>query len=553
VATGLVVVVAFALGWLKSSPGHSDSTSPTATSSLASVRVDGANAGIQLASVGAPPTAYTTSAAPAVELTPAGPLPGPATVHFRLATPVPADQGVVIATSETGAGDWSYLPATLDASRQEATITVTHFSFFSPLRVLVNDLFSAFKSQFMEAFSGGLLKDISPPSCTGDPGTNGYGAVSVKSSTIKWCLGYEGGRNILRVTNLARYPLELAHPSLDVIDQASLLATWSKLSTVSRWASGPLTILGAGDSATFGGSLQPGGTTVVQSELDGLGLALSTLQVGVDTALLFLGSPAAKSVPDAQTVKTGMTAMKAMSSSVKCSGALSTFVDSANSGKDPNVGSLLVDCFESALEVAPVLGLVLVTSATGGLIAFFAGSATAIHDLLTNADKVTITVKRLAAVTKPTTVSIPPASVTIVPSLSPGSVVNFEIDHGVTVATTGQVAALTWLPVDLRGFLSSELTRLKAENGNTTRITITAYRVADFLEGSVSTIPPDDVGGSQVLWGKSSSGRWQFIIGGQGPPECAQIRQAGWKSSIPEAFLGSMCNDVNGNFVPYKP
>jgi hypothetical protein len=224
----LIVALVFASHRAGSRASDAGASSPTSSHSPASVIVEGANAVISLASVSIPTMSYTASAGPTVELTPSGPLPQPATLHFQLANPVPADQGVVIATSESGMGGWSFLPAILDGSRRVATLTVTHFSFFSPVKVLVNDLLSAFKSQFMDAFTGGLLRDVPAASCAGDPATNGYGAISPRSSVVTWCLGYENGKNILRVTNQSRYPLELSHANLDVVEQPSLLKTWWK-------------------------------------------------------------------------------------------------------------------------------------------------------------------------------------------------------------------------------------------------------------------------------------------------------------------------------------
>jgi hypothetical protein len=126
-------------------------------------------------------------------------------------------------------------------------------------------------------------------------------------------------------------------------------------------------------------------------------MAFNSLQVGIETAVLFLGSAAGKAVPDTESAKTVINATELMSKSVKCAGAITGFIDSSLQSSEPNVGSLLVDCLAQATEAVPMLGLLLATSTAGGLIAFFAGSFTAVHDLITGRDKVTISITRKGA------------------------------------------------------------------------------------------------------------------------------------------------------------
>ena len=97
-------------------------------------------------------------------------------------------------TSETEQGPWIYLPVTLDETRSIVTVKVSHFSFFGVVTVAVQEISSIFKEQFMDALSGGLLRDVPPATCDGDPAANSYGASSKSTQTLTWCLGYEEGR-----------------------------------------------------------------------------------------------------------------------------------------------------------------------------------------------------------------------------------------------------------------------------------------------------------------------------------------------------------------------
>lgn len=390
---GVVLRLALALAVLVSgctggAPG------PAPTSRDETVTVDGVTATAQPVVVVPPVVEHTELAGGVYELLPSGPLQTSASLHFRLPEPVAPELGVAIVTSETREGPWVYLPATLDQTRTIVTAEVSHFSFFGVVQVAAQEISSIFKKQFMDALSGGLLRDVQPASCGGDPATNSYGASSRKTDILTWCLGYEDGRNILRITNTRRYPLQLAHPKLDVIDKARLLDSWWKAGTLSRSISGSYSILGAGETITYGASLRPGQRTTVTTEMDGLGLAMTALQVGVETALLFMASPAGSAVPDTKLAKATVSVMDTLSHSSKCGGAVTSFAKALANEQDANVGAFLVDCLAAAGSTIPMFGLIAAVSTIGGLIAFFAGQASAFRDLVLGRDKVTVLIGR---------------------------------------------------------------------------------------------------------------------------------------------------------------
>ena len=60
-------------------------------------------------------------------------------------------------------------------------------------------------------------------------------------------------------------------------------------------------------------------------------------------------------------------------------------------------------------------------------------------------------------------------------------------------------------------------------------------------------------GGVALLWGKISA-TWKVVAIGQNPPMCADIRTAGWTSTIPKDFFGGQCYEKGSQtLVDYKP
>ena len=221
-------------------------------------------------------------------LTPGGPLPQPATVTIPLTAPAPAAEAVFVATRETATQPWTYLPAELSPDRTTVSFTTTHFSLFSVLRYDLGQLIAEFKKDFIDGFDGGLTQTVDKPQCPSEDAArqDGYSITSDSTNTVYWCFGVvASGKRILKVTNNRRYPLELQHPNMDVLDNGVDL---TQLSQLSRLVSGTRAIVVPGGTVTFNADLHAGGSEGIQTDLDGVGQLLYAMQVGVNALLQIL-------------------------------------------------------------------------------------------------------------------------------------------------------------------------------------------------------------------------------------------------------------------------
>lgn len=155
-----------------------------------------------------------------------------------------------------------------------------------------------------------------------------------------------------------------------------------------------------------------------------------------------------------------------------------------------------------------------------------------------------------APATSPTAFATPTPT-----SLPTGRVV--YLAEGIYFQSAAAINSIPWFTSDEKAFLVSELEHYQA--GNTcVAIYVSAYRVSDLVSGEIysggrsGTCGPGR-GGAAILWGKVS-GTWKTIAIGQNPPPCADIRAAGWKSTLPKGFYGQQCSVKGNNFpVDYKP
>jgi len=137
----------------------------------------------------------------------------------------------------------------------------------------------------------------------------------------------------------------------------------------------------------------------------------------------------------------------------------------------------------------------------------------------------------------------------------PGTVV--YLPQGVYFQTAAAINATPWLTSDEKTFLVSELAHYQAGN-NCVALSVSGYRVADLIDGQIHFGGPSGTcgpgrGGVAILWGKVS-GTWKVVFVGQNTPMCADIRTAGWKSTIPKDFFGQQCLEKGSNVpVDYKP
>ena len=129
--------------------------------------------------------------------------------------------------------------------------------------------------------------------------------------------------------------------------------------------------------------------------------------------------------------------------------------------------------------------------------------------------------------------------------------------EGIYFQSAAAINSIPWFTSDEKTFLVGELAHY--QSGNTcVAIYVSAYRVADLIDGQIffggrfGTCGPGR-GGVAILWGKVS-GTWKVLFVGQNTPPCADIRAAGWKSTLPKDFYGQQCLEKGSNFsVDYKP
>ena len=129
--------------------------------------------------------------------------------------------------------------------------------------------------------------------------------------------------------------------------------------------------------------------------------------------------------------------------------------------------------------------------------------------------------------------------------------------EGIYFQSAAAINSIPWFTSDEKTFLVGELAH--HQSGNTcVAIYVSAYRVADLVDGQIfdggrsGTCGPGR-GGAAILWGKVS-GTWKVIVVGQNNPPCAEIRAAGWESTLPKGFFGQQCRQEGYNFpVDYRP
>jgi hypothetical protein len=385
----------------KASPSTTATTAPSVSSTIhvklaaahqvgAGVTVDAGQlpAGIaateQAATV--PPTGGAlTALSPTIQLSPSGPLPTRTTVTITLRAPAPADQVVVVATEETSAGPWTFMPATVTPNRTAATFTTSHFSLFSVLGYILSGAAQGFKTDFLNEINGGATTTIVPPTCQGGPQltAGGYSLAtggSVKAPPLDACLSLAGSSPVLKVVNDRRYPLEIAHPGLTVVDRGSI--DYSSLESLSHFASGGLTVVAPGDSVAFGASLQVEDSGAIETQLDGFGESLYALQTGIDTMLEILGSFGYGSTRSVIVASNDLLMVGACADSI---------------GHGP--AAMLAACFtpqELLKTFGPKAWLLIPIIIPGPIVSFFESEFTALISQFNNSDMYTIEVRRSA-------------------------------------------------------------------------------------------------------------------------------------------------------------
>jgi hypothetical protein len=139
--------------------------------------------------------------------------------------------------------------------------------------------------------------------------------------------------------------------------------------------------------------------------------------------------------------------------------------------------------------------------------------------------------------------------------LATGRVVHLA--EGIYFQSAAAIRSIPWFTSDEKAFLVGELARYQAGN-SCVALFVSGYRVADLVDGQIlyggrsGTCGPGR-GGVAILWGQVS-GTWKVLAVGQNTPPCADIRTAGWKSTLPKGFFGQQCRQEGYNFpIDYHP
>ena len=318
-------------------------------------------------------------------LTPSGPLPVLGTVSLPLEKRAPQNEAVLVATSESPDGPWTYIPAALSPDRRSVAFATGHFSWFTVIGYDLTDLASTFKSDFVDALDGGATSVGAPkPTCSGSAvaAAAGYSVKSSTTDTIYWCLDMSGPDAVISLTDNRRYPLEVAHPGFSVTKQGS--SVW----TLSRFVSGSYAILSANANMTLAAQLVPGADAAISTQMDGLGQSIYALQTGVEAMLAILtrfgAVPRAETEAD-QVVQNADTASKFLAIP-RCASALGQ-----------GSGALVADCFSPSdvLQAFGTKGLLIAPiMAIAGVVNFFHSEMNALVDQFDNHDKYDIILSR---------------------------------------------------------------------------------------------------------------------------------------------------------------
>lgn len=124
----------------------------------------------------------------------------------------------MIATRETTAEPWTYLPGTLSADRSAVTFSTTHLSLFGVLGIDLADVVATFKKDFIDGIDAGITATVPPPSCRNESAAlaDGYTVAHDSGDTVLFCFGIEGGQRVLKITNNRNYPLEVFPVNLNL-------------------------------------------------------------------------------------------------------------------------------------------------------------------------------------------------------------------------------------------------------------------------------------------------------------------------------------------------
>jgi hypothetical protein len=228
---------------------------------------------------------------------------------------------------------------------------------------------------------------VAKPTCSGEDQarSGGYSITSSTTDTVYWCFGMSANNRVLKIVNDRRYPLEVVHPNLSVLQGGSV--DWAQLESFSHFGSGQNTIIAPGDQVTYQVNVPVPGQGGIQTQMDGMGQSLYALQTGVEALVEILTRFGAGSG------SAGFDTVGKFLGITSCADSM---------GKGP--GAIVSGCFSPSdlLKAFGTTGLLLApVVAVGALVAFFHSEWNSLVDQFNGHDKYTVTISRTPAVQAP--------------------------------------------------------------------------------------------------------------------------------------------------------
>lgn len=330
---------------------------------------------------------------PVFQVTPAGTLPAPITLRFKLSQQATTGGLVLIASRETQNGSWTLEQSTVSADGWYASVQTTHLSWWQPLWYDLKAAATIFRQEVLDGLTGDMTTEAENPHCDNESQARqgDYTITSSAKNTLYWCFGVEGGQRVLKVVNRVRYPLEVSHPGF--IAMPGGLPPF-ELDQLARLDAGQDSILYPFEEAEYTVNLTPGTKAFIATQFSGVAQSLYQLQVGVTTAINFLtrfGAGVGIVADGAITVTKFDAIVKFVDDTfltpIKCLNAVRTW----------NVGNIIAGCFSAndMMEAFGWKGLLLAPlMVVGSLMEFFRSSLDSITGIINGDDRYQILVSR---------------------------------------------------------------------------------------------------------------------------------------------------------------
>jgi hypothetical protein len=184
-----------------------------------------------------------------------------------------------VATRSAATQPWTYLPGQLMSDQRHVQFTTPHLSDFAVLVMDLDGALQSFKDDLHSRLDFSINRKTKKPECAEpqEARKDGYAVASSKGrKTVFWCLGFENGKRVLRVTNRRVQPIQVAHPGAAPLPPAVVVPkAWNPWAGV---LGGGATLLGPGRTATYDVDLQPTKRLLISATADTTAQSLRALQ-----------------------------------------------------------------------------------------------------------------------------------------------------------------------------------------------------------------------------------------------------------------------------------